>query len=374
MTYLLNNAGWVFPEVHPQYSIVLANVGRDAESQGRTVRLSGPFRSIQGFMTGFARPTAIFANSDVLTWTDTAALPLLPAEGSAEVFAQLRKAPRLDLNEGENWRARPHVELHATNDKDLMELVERKPRGFWPVFKGESFDIWISDTGSYYAWADPKTLREHLFEKRAQGRKRENSPFFEFVEPNYFHSESTLPCLHPRIAFRDITNRTNRRTIIAALLPPRIFITNKGPYFLWPRGDEKDQAFLLGVLCSIPLDWYARRFVETTVNYHIINAFPIPRPGRDNRLWQRAVQIAGRLASLDDRFTDWAKAVGVKCGPIPEPEKEKMIFELDAVVAHLYGLTEPHLIHIFETFHEGWDYHSRLDAVLRYYHQLAGRA
>jgi hypothetical protein len=40
---------------------------------------------------------------------------------------------------------------------------------------------------------------------------------------------------------------------------------------------------------------------------------------------------------------------------------------LDAVVAHLYGLTEKQLVHIFETFHEGWDYEPRLSAVLRHF-------
>jgi hypothetical protein len=121
------------------------------------------------------------------------------------------------------------------------------------------------------------------------------------------------------------------------------------------------------------LDWYARRFVETSVNFHILNAFPIPRPGRDNPLWRRVVQLAGRLACPDDRFAEWAEAVGVECGPIPEPEKEAIIFELDAVVAHLYGLTEAHVRHIFETFHEGWDYQGRLDAVLRFYRQWESR-
>ena len=44
-----------------------------------------------------------------------------------------------------------------------------------------------------------------------------------------------------------------------------------------------------------------------------------------------------------------------------------MIHELDAVVAHLYGLSEPQLVHIFETFHEGWDYHERLEGVFRHF-------
>ncbi|MBI2822160.1 MAG: hypothetical protein HYX74_08040 [Acidobacteria bacterium] len=44
-----------------------------------------------------------------------------------------------------------------------------------------------------------------------------------------------------------------------------------------------------------------------------------------------------------------------------------MIHELDAVVAHLYGLAEKHFVHIFETFHGGWDYESRLQATLKYF-------
>lgn len=67
--------------------------------------------------------------------------------------------------------------------------------------------------------------------------------------------------------------------------------------------------------------------------------------------------LAGRLAGLDDGYADWAQAVGVASGPLEATEKEDHIHELDAVVAHLYGLSARQLVHIFETFHEGWDYH-----------------
>jgi hypothetical protein len=117
--------------------------------------------------------------------------------------------------------------------------------------------------------------------------------------------------LAPRVAFRDVSRATDTRTVRAALLPPKVFITNKGPYFLWPRGDEKDQAYLLGVLCSLSLDWYARRFVEISMNFHILNAFPAPRPNRDDPLWQRVVALAGRLAARDNRYRQWARVVGV---------------------------------------------------------------
>jgi hypothetical protein len=164
-----------------------------------------------------------------------------------------------------------------------------------------------------------------------------------------------------------VARATDSRTFRAALIPPKVFISNAGPYFLWPRGDEKDEAFLLGTLCSLPLDWYARRFVEINMSFYILDAFPIPRPRRDEPLWQRVVALAGRLAAHDDRYRQWARAVGVECGRLEDDEKEDMIQELDAVVAHLYGLNESQLRHIFETFHEGWECASRLEETTKHF-------
>ena len=95
---------------------------------------------------------------------------------------------------------------------------------------------------------------------------------------------------------------------------------------------------------------------------------PIPRPGSENALRRRVIEISGRLAAVDDRFATWAKEVGVEVGTVTtQGERDDLIAELDAVVAHLYGLTEAQLIHIFETFHIGWDYKVRLDAVVTHY-------
>ena len=247
-----------------------------------------------------------------------------------------------------------------------FERVERR-EGYWPVYKGASFDLWDPNKGPPYAWANPSPVLDWLQSKRLRAaNSRRDSAHREF-SLGHLQDRSTLPCFKPRIAFRDITNRTNQRTIIACLLPPKVFVVHNAPYFLWPHGDEKDQAFLLGVLCSIPLDWYARRFVETHVTYFVINPFPIPRPSRHNPLWKRIVEISGRLACPDERFAEWAETVGVEWGPLVADEKEDLIHQLDALVAHCYGLAERQLVHIFETFHEGWDYHGRMDAVLKHY-------
>jgi hypothetical protein len=41
-------------------------------------------------------------------------------------------------------------------------------------------------------------------------------------------------------------------------------------------------------------------------------------------------------------------------------------------VARLYGLSEAQLVHVFETFHEGWDYDLRLKAVRKHFKAWPG--
>ena len=373
VTMLLNRAGWVFDEAEHRYTIGLVCIAHGAPEE-ESIYLRGPYATRPSFDAGVVKEPAAFYSADVHAWNDSVSLPLLPNEESVGVFAQLRKAPRLDLSEAKHWRARPDRELDASLQKHLMDLKsEECPDGFWPVYKGESFDLWTPDTGTYYAWADPGPAIQWIQSKRLKaGKSRRDSAHREF-SPQHLRNQKTLPCFAPRVAFRDVSRATDSRTVRVALVPSEVFIGNQAPYLLWPRGDELDQAYLVGILSSIPLDWYARRFVETHVNFFVFNPFPIPRPQRCDVFWKRAVKLAGRLACPDKRFANWAQAVGVECGPIAADEKEDMIHELDAVVAHLYGLSKPQLVHIFETFHEGWDYQDRLDGVLRHFKEWRRR-
>jgi len=181
-----------------------------------------------------------------------------------------------------------------------------------------------------------------------------------------------LPLHRARIAFRDVARATDTRTVIAALLPPGVSVTHKAPYLLKRSGSSADEAYVLAVMSSIPLDWYARRFVEITLSFEILGPFPLPRPATDSPLRARAITIAGRLAAVDYRYRDWAAEVGVPVGSVTDPATEDdLLAELDAVVAHLYGLSRGDLTHIFATFHRGWDYKPRLTAALAHFDRWA---
>ena len=120
------------------------------------------------------------------------------------------------------------AELHATNHKYLMSMTATPPDGYWPVFKGESFDIWEPDRGVYYAWADPAKVCGALQEIRVRSARLERSAFAEFPGM-WSQNPETLPCLAPRIAFRDVTRATDTRTVRVSLLPAHICHTLSAP-------------------------------------------------------------------------------------------------------------------------------------------------
>jgi hypothetical protein len=140
------------------------------------------------------------------------------------------------------------------------------------------------------------------------------------------------------------------------------------PYLFRKQGDARDEAYLLGVLSSRPLDWYARRYVEKHLTIGLLNSFPIPRLARENQLWGRVVTIAGRLAAVDIRYAAWAAEVGVPVASVNDRAcRDDLVAELDALVSLAYGLGRSDVKHIFATFQRGWDHTDRLAAVLRHY-------
>ncbi|MFI5950402.1 Eco57I restriction-modification methylase domain-containing protein [Micromonospora chalcea] len=386
LTMLVNNRKWVFDEIHPQYTIALLSAVKGGDE--RTVRLQGPFASLDAFQAGMRAgdaAAAVVSSATILAWSDTATLPLIPA-AEIDVFAAMRAHPSLDSTVGD-WQFRPIRELHTTDNKPFYDFNLTSPAETHtlPILTGGSFDIWHPDHGEPYAYADPDVVVPFLLERRRVSMRRRDTAFTGAAAESPDDAAS-LPMMRPRIAFRDVCRATDSRTMICALVPGAVGLVHKAPYLLRQRGDYRDEAFLLGVLSSIPFDWFARRYVEIAMTYELLNMFPVPRidastgrplvvdgsarlggsdlrPARD-----RIIEISGRLAAVDERYEDWAQAVGVAVGSVTsDSDKEDLVAELDALVSLLYGLTEKNLQKIFSTFHRGWDYQPRLKQVLAHY-------
>jgi hypothetical protein len=349
----INTGHWMF-DMEPRYTIGLTVVSKGGPT-GAT--FSGPFHSYSEFEAG--RQAQVHAIAEELeSWSDTAAFPLIPTPEGAEIFRLMRRQPRFDSTDG--FEFRPTTELHSTANR---AFYERSGSGDAYIASGATFSIWEPDYAEPAGGAMRRRVETFLEERLSRQRRLERSPFFALSD----QALEPPPWQKPRIVFRDTARATDSRTVIACLMPPGVFLDERGPYLIRARGSAHDEAFLLGVLNSIPLDWYARRFVELHVKYYLLNAIPIPRPEVGSVIRRRVEEIAGTLSAKDERYRDWAAEVGVPVGSVSDSDRGELLAELDALSGLLFGLSRSQLKHVFETFHRGWHFEPRLRAVLRHF-------
>jgi len=361
VTNLLNSGGWVFPSVHFQYSIALVVVEVGSADE---VRIAGPFADERTFRSRAESSAIAVTKAQLRDWSEGASFPLLPSPESLEVFLKLREAPSIGAPRSDFEFAPVQGDFNQTTDAALWSVGDFDQE--ITVLKGASFDLWEPDAGSPHGSAARKKIHDRVMVKLRR-QVRTSSSAYVGMDASAMDRQGRLPYQRPRIAFRDITNQTNTRTTIASLVPPAVLI-NSAPVLVLRSGTAATEAFVLGVLCSIPFDWYSRRYVELHMNFHIFNWLPVPHFDLDSATTSRVVEIAGRLAAVDERYAEWAAEVGVQVGSVKRgAEKDDLIAELDALVSLLYGLTDDQVEHVFSTFHRGWRYEPRLELVLKHY-------
>lgn len=418
---LINNRGWVFEGIHNAYTVALVVATRfypslpastpasgrstastdatllhsspsgrsrfgptpgggfDKDDQGPYVAIyPGPANSLRHFRQITAEGPAVVPIAEFVRWSNSAAFPQVPTLAAFNVWRKMKHHPRFILTrERESWRLRPVREFDASRDRDRFmkddgNAAQSGTNQIWPVYKGSSFDIWEPETGIYYDSVSASAIIPYLQQKRLRQRLTTSSAFAE-QEKSIAQDPITLPALAPRITFRDVTNPTNTRTVISALIPGNRVIVHQAPYLLLIAGTAMDEAYVLGVLCSMPCDWQARRTVELHMTFEQIGLLTIPDPGPEHPVRVRAARISGRLAAVDERFAEWAAEVGVPVGSANDPDvKQALIHELDACVAHLYGLDEDDLAVIYQTFDhkDPQRYAERHAAVLEHFRRI----
>ena len=149
---------------------------------------------------------------------------------------------------------------------------------------------------------------------------------------------------HPwLIGFRDITNTTNERTNITALLP-RSAVGNQLP-LLFPTAD--DPLLLAAVLSSFAHDYAARRKAGGThLNFYIFEQLPVLTPAQ-------ATSALGRAFVVDRARELTFNSVNLEADEVYrwEPARRELLrAELDAAMFHLYGLDRDEVDYIMDTF------------------------
>ena len=217
-----------------------------------------------------------------------------------------------------------------------------------PLWKGESFDQY-SPHGKETRWCPNGTKLRKKIEKSRPGDKSLVASTISLAKRK---SALLVELKRARVAFRAIHRgagfRTGSRTIVACLIPPSVLLSNSAPYLIFVDGDEKAQAVCLGVMNSLPFDWQARCFVERNINFFILEGLIVPQFNAKDYL--EVAMAAARLSAVDNRFDDFAQAVGVEVGPLNNPERQRLRVEIDALVARAWELTSNELELMFKSF------------------------
>lgn len=172
------------------------------------------------------------------------------------------------------------------------------------------------------------------------------------------------------MGWRDITNATNERTVIASVVPIS-GVGNQMPLMLFSESDDgRWFAALLGNLCALVFDFVARHKTGGThMNFFIYKQLPVLPPARYSET--DLAFIVPRVLELTYTAHDlapWARDFGFEGPPFAfDPERRAILrAELDAYYARLYSLTRDELRYILDPADVmGADYPSETFRVLK---------
>jgi hypothetical protein len=161
------------------------------------------------------------------------------------------------------------------------------------------------------------------------------------------------------LGFRGITNTTNEKTAIFSIFPGYA-IGNSLPII--PTINDANMASLfIAISSSFVFDYISRQKIAgMNLNFHFVEQFPMPDPidlkryslKNSDKLYEIIPKKVLNLLYTSRSLTPFAHDLGYD-GPLfkwDSEERSHLMAELDAIVAHLYGITYDELDYILETF------------------------
>ncbi|WP_415791733.1 helix-turn-helix domain-containing protein [Deinococcus saxicola] len=248
----------------------------------------------------------------------------------AEIAEKMLRFPLLGEHLEGVWNLKLSSEFHMTSDSYLFKTFLAP--GYLPLFEGKMIHQFQHDFAKPRYWVNEREGRKGVL-----GRQRDEGLRLDYQ--GY------------RMAFRDVANNTNIRTLISTVLPGSVFLGNTINY----TSSLENSAMLAtsAILNSYICDWLIRKKVYAHVNMFYAYQIPVPRLTYTHPDFQPIVQAAARLICTAPEFDDLAKAAGLRGsveGVTDEVGRAALRAGLDGRVAHLYGLTEAEFTHILGTF------------------------
>ena len=387
--YDFENKKVFFPEVHASFKFCILNFGGEqaATSQADFVFFAQQIEELEER----TRHIALGAADIRLLNPNTRTCPIFRSRRDAETTKTIyRRVPVLiDTNRegptGNPWGVQFQRMFDQTNDAELFrEADTMKTQGF--KLKG---NCWIKGKQTFLPLYEAKMVQ--AYDHRAAGVVVDKSNWFrqgqtdettlaahqnpEFLAvPRWWVDAAEIACqpvLPAYLAFKNVTSPTNRRTMIAAMIP-RTAVGNSAPLMLVDETiSPRTYVALLANLNSFALDYVARgKIGNVNLNFFLIEQFPLFSPDTydkpcpwDHRTTLEA-WISERVLKLTCTAEDMlplADACHFTSGSFQaeysgrlnkwdEAERAELMAELDAAFFHVYGIPGDDVEYILSTF------------------------
>ena len=245
--------------------------------------------------------------------------------------------------------------VHLTNHSQY--IVNEELPGYLPIYEGKFIELY---TGKYATFSGMENIEK--YRNKATARPIDDIAGTEYPESRYFIETEKWSNISKRfkesfiVVWRSLTSATNRRTMLATVLP--LIPTCQSIQMLQLDDDER-MLHVLALFNSIIFDYIVRlKMAGLDLTQTIIKQIPVP----NEENYAKLVEINGsevtinqhilwRLNALykdDTRVSHLFKKYDGKF--IENENRKQIIAELDILVGLLYGLNKEEVREIANTF------------------------
>jgi hypothetical protein len=276
----------------------------------------------------------------------------------------------------DTWNVKFRRELDMTNDSHLFKTSPTD----CPLYEGKMIWHFDSHFDQPRYWLDREEAEKALGDNSWEGK-------------------------HFRVGFRNVASSTNERTLVCGLSPPAFhgnsFFTITPMNRQWHGPNNVETLWIASIMSSLCIDFLIRQKVTTNLNYFYLETLPVPRKAPNSAYTDPITSKATRLfcyhkdfselcenlfdeywqspdfwyppsAPIDTygpvheqeirkRLRDEAPGLTPEWGPhcgvhdrLPDRrdtgDRAQLRAEIDAYVAHLYGLSRDDFAYILDTF------------------------
>ncbi|MHA2203711.1 MAG: Eco57I restriction-modification methylase domain-containing protein [Candidatus Hodarchaeales archaeon] len=242
-----------------------------------------------------------------------------------DLAIKMYKHPPLRTKVPDSWKVRFTRELDITLDNKLFNTVQQGVI----IYEGKMIEQYT-----------------HQFKKPRYWIKKENvltkfgSQYKDFKEY--------------RLGFRAVAASTNRRTMIATIIPQTVCCGNSlivTKIFDQEKRllDPSDLLYLCGVFNSFVFDFLLRLKVSTNLNMFFIYDMPVPRLSQHDKVYQ---EIVSNVAALFPEFAPLSNQFAKGCKYRSFLDRIQCQATIDSLVAKIYELDEQSIEYILDQFHQ----------------------